>query len=305
MEFFKLNTSIDFMKQRKWAAIFSFVIFIVSIVSIIVNGLNLGLDFTGGTQIEVSYEQAADLTQVRESLNNIGFEDAVVQAFGSSKKVLIRIAPEEGVDQKTIEKKVMGALKGATMQRNDYIGPQVGKELMFNGILAILLSLLFTMVYIALRFEYRFAVSAALALIHDPVLILGIFSFFHIDFDLIALAAILTILGYSLNDTIVVYDRVRENFRSMRKDTVINIMNISINQTLSRTIMTSGLTLLVVLALLIYGGKVLFGFSLALFIGIIIGTYSSIYVAGALAVYMGLERKHLLPVVKHDDVNTI
>lgn len=295
MEFFKSNTKIDFMGQRFYAAVFSVLLCTFSIFALFYKGLNLGLDFTGGTQIEVSYQQPADLNQIREQLNNAGFNDAVVQSYGTANEVLIRVGAHQKLSQEEIKSKVIAALPGATLHQTEYIGPQVGKTLITNGILAIIVSLIGTMLYIAFRFEYRFALSAAVALIHDPILILGIFAFFQIEFNLISLAAVLTIIGYSLNDTIVVYDRVRENFRRVRRTSPTEIMNLSINQTLSRTIMTSGLTLLVVLALFVFGGEMLRGFSLALIIGIVVGTYSSIYVAGSLAVAMGLDRKHLLP----------
>jgi preprotein translocase subunit SecF len=300
MEFFKTNTRIDFMGQRKWAALFSAILFIASITSLIINHLNLGLDFTGGTQIEVTYAQQADLNKIREQLAQAGFGTAVVQAYGNSRDVLIRLAPRKDYTQEQLKSAVLHVLPDAQLQQIEYIGPQVGQALVTNGILAIIVSLIATTIYIALRFEIRFAVSAALALIHDPVLILGVFSLFQINFDLIALAAVLTIIGYSLNDTIVVYDRVRENFRKVRKGTTTEIMNLSINQTLSRTIMTSGLTLLVVIALFVFGGETLRPFSLALMIGIVIGTYSSIYVAGSLAIAMGLDRSHLLPTPKKE-----
>jgi preprotein translocase subunit SecF len=295
MEFFKANTKIDFMGQRKWAALFSAILFTLSIASFLTYGLNLGLDFTGGTQIEVTYQQTPELNAIRDAVANADFKDPVVQAYGSSKDILIRIAPQKEYTQDQLQQKLLSILPGATVNQIEFIGPKVGKTLVTNGILAIVVSLLATMLYIALRFEFRFAVSAALALIHDPVLIMGIFSFFHIEFDLIALAAVLTIIGYSLNDTIVVFDRVRENFRKVRKGTPLEIMNLSINQTLSRTIMTSGLTLLVVVVLFLLGGETLRPFSLALIIGIVIGTYSSIYVASALALALGVNRLHLLP----------
>jgi preprotein translocase subunit SecF len=253
------------------------------------------LDFTGGTQFEFSYPQAPDSSQIREKLNQAGFADPYMQAYGSSKEVLIRIKPEKGISQQELSTKVQTSLADAKLQRVEYIGPQVGKTLVTNGILAIIVALLGTMAYIALRFEYRFAISAGISLIHDPMMILGLFSFFHIEFDLVALAAVLTVIGYSLNDTIVVYDRVRENFRKVRKGTAVEILNMSVNETLSRTTMTSGLTFSVILALFIFGGQVLHGFSLAMLIGIVIGTYSSIYVAGALALVFGLERTHLMP----------
>lgn len=295
MEFFNPNSNIDFMGARRWTALFSLLIFIVSIAALTVHGLKWGLDFTGGTQIEVSYPEAVDLAKIRTDLATIGFAEAQVVSYGTSKDVLISIAPHEGVDQSHLVDKVMSALPGAVKQRVDFVGPQVGQELATKGALAIIVSLLATMIYIAMRFEYRLAFSAAVALVHDPVLILGIFAFFGIEFDLKALAGLLAVIGYSLNDTIVVFDRVRENFVKLRRSSAIEIMNISINQTLSRTIMTSMLTLFVVVALFVYGGETIHGFSLALIIGIVIGTYSSIYVAGALAVALGLDRKDFLP----------
>jgi preprotein translocase subunit SecF len=298
MEFFKTKTKIDFMRQRKWAAIFSITLFVFSIGSLIINGLNLGLDFTGGTEIQMHYTEPADLSQIRNQLDRANFRSPIVQSYGTSRDVMIKLKPLKNVTQQEITDRVSKALPKAKLEQVEYIGPQVGKTLVTNGILAVIVSLLATMAYIALRFEYRFAISSTVALIHDPVLILGIFSLFHLEFNLITLAALLTMLGYSLNDTVVVYDRVRENFRKVRKGTSVEIMNLSVNQTLSRTIMTSGLTLLVVIALLIFGGEMLRGFSLALIIGIVIGTYSSIYIAGSLAILMGLEKKHLLPAEK-------
>ncbi|KTC68271.1 preprotein translocase subunit SecF [Legionella birminghamensis] len=295
MEFFNPNSNVDFMGARKWTAIFSALIFILSIGALIVNGLKWGLDFTGGTQIEVSYPQAADLNQIRENLYQVGFKEAQVVSYGTSKDVLISIAPRADMEQSVLVDKVMSQLPGATRQRVDFVGPQVGEELATKGALAIVVSLLATMIYIAMRFEYRLAVSSAVALIHDPVLILGVFALFGIEFDLKALAGLLAVIGYSLNDTIVVFDRVRENFIKIRRASPLEIMNISINQTLSRTIMTSLLTLFVVVALFVYGGETIHGFALALIIGILVGTYSSIYVAGALAVMMGLDRKDFLP----------
>lgn len=295
MEFFKADANVDFMGVRKWTALFSLVIFIGSLAALAINGLKWGLDFTGGTQIEVTYTHPVSLESIRHNLNNIGFKEAQVISYGTSKDVLISIAPRVEFDQSKLVDKIMQALPGATKQQVDYVGPQVGQELATKGALAIVISLLATMIYIALRFEYRLAVSSAVALVHDPILILGIFSMFGIEFDLKALAGLLAVIGYSLNDTIVVFDRVRENFVKLRRMSSIEIMNISINQTLSRTIMTSVLTLFVVLALYIYGGETIHGFSLALIIGIVIGTYSSIYVAGSLAVVMGLSKKDFLP----------
>ncbi len=295
MEFFNPNSNVDFMGARRWTAIFSVLIFVLSIGALTIHGLKWGLDFTGGTQIEVSYSSAADLPLIRESLGKAGFKEAQVVSYGTSKDVLISIAPREDKEQSRLVDQVMSALPGAAKQRVDFVGPQVGQELATKGALAVVVSLLATMIYIAMRFEYRLAVSSAVALIHDPVLILGIFAFFGIEFDLKALAGLLAVIGYSLNDTIVVFDRVRENFVKVRRSSPVEIMNISINQTLSRTIMTSMLTLFVVVALFVYGGEAIRGFSLALIIGIVIGTYSSIYVAGALAVAMGLDRKDFMP----------
>ena len=300
MEFFKSNTKIQFMRQRFIAAIISIVLFVASIAALAVNGLNLGLDFTGGTQIEMTFKQAAPVQQIRNKLENNGFEEAVVQTY-TVHDVSIRIGPHKKLSQAQLKSQIQKLIPNGTVTMINFIGPQVGKSLMTNGILALLVALLGTMIYIALRFDYRFAISAAVALIHDPVLILGIFAFFHLEFNLIVLAAVLTVLGYSLNDTVVVYDRIRENFRKVRKGNAKEIVDLSINQTLSRTIMTSGLTLLVVIALYVWGGQTVHNFALALLIGIIIGTYSSIYVAGSLGVALGMNRSSLLPQKKFDD----
>jgi len=309
MEFFKHNTQINFMAQRKWAALISGILFLLSIISLGWNGLEWGLDFTGGTQIQLHFPDTANVTQIRDSLQNAGFKDATVINYGTSHDVLVSLVPKSenksgnnvaGVDasKDVVVNQILQILPDAKVQQVDYIGPQVGKELATKGALAIVIALLGTMIYIAFRFESRFAVGSTVALVHDPVLILGIFSFFHIEFDLIALAAVLTVIGYSLNDTIVIFDRVRENFRKLRKAAPIEVINQAINQTLSRTIILSSLTLTVVLALFFLGGSMLHGFSLALIIGIVIGTYSSIYVAGSLALALGLTRQHLLPPTK-------
>lgn len=300
MEFFNPNSNIDFMGARKWTAVFSAIVCLISIGSLFINGLKWGLDFTGGTQIEIAYSQTADLTKIRGALTQAGFPDAQVVSYGNSKDVLISIAPRANLDQTHMVDTVMSALPDAQKRQADLIGPQVGQELAVKGALAVVIAMLATMAYIAFRFEYRLAVSAAVALIHDPMLILGIFSLFHIDFDLKALAALLAVIGYSLNDTIVVFDRVRENFRKVRRSSPLEIMNLSINQTLSRTVMTSALTLIVVVSLFLYGGEAIHTFALALMIGIIIGTYSSIYVAGALAIALGLNRADLIVAPKKE-----
>ncbi|OGT51081.1 MAG: protein-export membrane protein SecF [Gammaproteobacteria bacterium RIFCSPHIGHO2_12_FULL_42_13] len=299
MEFFKANPAIPFMRQRWIAALISAVIFIASVVSLCVNGLNLGLDFTGGTQVEVSLPNTITASGLRDQLMQAGFQEALVQAYAQNNshenRFSVRVGLYPQLTQEQLKANLSSAMPSAEMSALEYIGPQVGKQLLSNGILAIVLAFIGTMAYIAMRFEYRFSLSAAIALVHDPVLILGVFSFFHLDFDMIVLTGLLTVIGYSLNDTIVVYDRVRENFRKIRKCTSLEIMDLSINQTLSRTIMTSGLTFMVVLALFLFGGQSVHGFSLALMLGIVVGTYSSIYVAGALAVAFGLTRTSLIP----------
>jgi preprotein translocase subunit SecF len=308
MEFFKHNTNIDFMAQRKWAAILSVTLFLLSMLSLAVYGLNWGLDFTGGTQIQLSYPQEANLGDIRDKLEKAGFPEAVVISYGTSKDVLVSLVPKGknpgASDEKAqgeIVNHVLAALPGAKVTEVNYIGPQVGSEMASKGLLAIIIALLGTMVYIAFRFDLRFSIGSTVALIHDPIIILGIFSFFQIEFNLIALTAVLTVIGYSLNDTIVIFDRVREDFRKFRKASAMEVMNQAINQTLSRTIMTSVLTLIVMLALLFLGGSLLHGFALALIIGIVVGTYSSIYVAGSLSLVLGLTRQHLVPQTKEVD----
>ena len=308
MEFFKHNTTINFMAQRKGAAIFSLILFSLSLISILFHGLNWGQDFTGGTQIQLSYPQAVNLSEVRDNLAKVGFTEAQVISYGTSKDVLVSLVPKEKNPEQMSEKaqaamvqQILNALPGAKVDQVSYIGPQVGGEMASKGFIAILFALIGTMVYIAFRFDLRFAMGSTVALVHDPIIILGIFSFFGFEFNLIVLAAVLTVIGYSLNDTIVIFDRVRENFRKMRKATAIEVMNVSINQTLSRTIMTSALTLTVVLALFFLGGSLLHGFAWALMIGIVVGTYSSIYVAGSLTITLGLDRQHLIPQTKEVD----
>jgi preprotein translocase subunit SecF len=299
MEFFHRETKIDFMGMRKWTAMLSIAVMAVSLGLLFVKGLNFGLDFTGGTQLELRYEKPVNFEEVREQLEKAGLTGAKVTQYGSARDILVKISNREGVSEQQLGQLVLNALKAhqdkVELRRIEFVGSEVGENLAEQGTLAIVVSLLFMMIYIAVRFEYRFGVSAAVALLHDPILILGVFSFFQLDFDLTVLAAMLAVIGYSLNDTIVIYDRVRENFRKVRKGTPKEIMNLSINQTLSRTIMTSTLTLMVVVALYFIGGESLRGFSLALIIGIIVGTYSSIFVAGALALTMGLSRADLMP----------
>lgn len=303
MEFFKRQTHINFLGLQRWAFGLSLLLVFISVASLIFNGLHWGLDFTGGSQLQVSFNHSVELPKLRQALQQAGIKDALVQSYGTSHDVLISLAADK-TKQHDLASQIISALPGAQLKQLEFIGPQVGRELATQGALAVLIALIGIMIYIALRFEYRFAIGAAVALIHDPILILGIFSLFHIEFNLTALAAILAVIGYSLNDTIVIFDRIRENFRKLRKQTAVEVVNLSINQTLSRTIMTSATTLFVVLSLYIFGGAMIHSFAAALVIGIVVGTYSSIYVAGALAVALGLDRRNLLPPsVKRLDFN--
>ncbi len=300
MEFFKSNTKIPFMRQRLAAAIFSGILFLASVISLAVYGLNYGLDFTGGTQMEVSFSQSVNANQLRDQLQAHGFSNAVVQAY-TAKDLSVRLPQPKDMTLEQLKQKLVAAMPGVKVTSLETIGPQVSQQLKTNGFLAIVLALIGTGVYIAFRFDLRFAAGAAVALIHDPIIILGVFAFFQFEFNMIVLTAVLTVIGYSLNDTIVVYDRVRENFRKIRKGSPKEIMDLSINETLSRTIMTSGLTLVAVISLFIYGGQTIHGFSLAMLIGIVVGTYSSIYVAGSMAIAIGLDRTSMLPAQKQID----
>lgn len=302
MQIFR-DTKIDFLGQRKVAMVLSIIMFTVSIGALAIRGLNLGIDFTGGTVLELAYSQAADLNQVRGTLAKEGFNDAVVQQIGTARDVLIRVSPKAGKSSAAVSNEIHDALQKAAgkpveLRRVEFVGPQVGNELVEDGGLAMLIALIGILIYVAIRFEWRLATGAIVATIHDPVLIFGMFALFHWEFDLTVLAAILAVIGYSLNDTIVVYDRIRENFRKMRKGTPVEIVNLSINQTLSRTILTSSTTMLVVLALYFFGGEMIHGFSVALILGILVGTYSSIYVASASALALGVNKQNLMPVQK-------
>jgi preprotein translocase subunit SecF len=303
------DVSIDFMGRRRAAMVFSAVLILVSVAAMFVRGFNLGLDFTGGTLIEVGYQEPAELTNVRGALSEAGFEGATVQHFGTVKDVLIRIAPEAGEQEAAsaqLSDRVFQALSDAVdgaveLRRVEFVGPQVGEELTEDGGLAILYALIGILIYVALRFEYRFAVGSIIALIHDVVFTLGIFAIFQVEFDLPVLAALLAVIGYSLNDTIVVYDRIRENFRKIRKGDSVSIINTSLNQTISRTLVTSLTTLLVLLALFLFGGSIIHGFALALIVGVIVGTYSSIYVASTSVILMGVSKADLMPVKKEGE----
>ena len=276
-----IDQQIDFMALRKPALIVSAALLLISVASLVTQQLNFGIDFTGGNVIEVGYQEAVELQPIRDVLESEGFEDAIVQHFGSSKEVLIRFIPQADQDKAETSSQVINALKAASDQsleqrRVDYVGPQVGEELTESGGLAVLYALIAILIYVGFRFEYRFSIGAVAALIHDVTITLGIFSVLQLDFDLSVLAALLAVIGYSLNDTIVVFDRIRENFRKIRKKTSLEITNVSINQTISRTLMTSLTTLLVLISLFFLGGEVIHAFALALIIGVLVGTYSSI-----------------------------
>ena len=294
----KSRFDIDFLGKRKIAIIFSGMLLLTSAVSLFVQGLELGIDFTGGTLVEVGYNEPVDLKQVRGQLKEGGHGGAIVQHFGTSKDILIRLASIEGVSSADLSTKVMAVLTQSGVKNNlrrvEFVGPQVGDELAEDGGLALLYSLFGILIYVAWRFEYRFALGSVAALAHDVILTLGIFSILGLEFDLTVLAALLAVIGYSLNDTIVVYDRIRENFRKMRKGSPESVMNNSLNQTLSRTIITSLTTLLVLLALAILGGEIIHNFALALIIGVLIGTYSSIYIASPVVLALGVSRADMM-----------
>jgi preprotein translocase subunit SecF len=280
--------------------VISLLVIIVSFASLFTRGLEFGLDFTGGVLIEVGYDDAVELEGVRAVLAEQGYETAVVQNFGSATDVLIRLPPSEGdVDESTIGDTVVAALRerdaSVELRRTEFVGPQIGEDLVENAGMAMLILLIMVFVYIMLRFRWKFAAGAIAALVHDVVITFGMFSIIGLEFDQPVLAAVLAVIGYSLNDTIVVFDRIRENFRLIRRGTAEVIINTSINQTLSRTIITGLTTLLVLLALLLLGGESVYGFSLALIIGIIVGTYSSIYVASAAALYLDVSPQDLIP----------
>jgi preprotein translocase subunit SecF len=304
MEFFSKKTNFDFLGRRRLAFVFSAVLMIGSLILLVpgVRGLNFGIDFTGGVLIELAYPATANLPDIRERLASGGFPDAQVQNFGTSTDVLVRVLPREGVEGKALAAQMLAVLQNGDtaveLRRTEFVGPQVGEELTEQGALAMLFAMLMILIYIMVRFQWKFALGAIVATLHDPIITLGFFALTGLTFDLSVLAAMLAIVGYSVNDTIVVFDRIRENFRKVRRGTPIDIMNLSVNETLSRTIMTSFTTSLVVIAMLLFGGETLRGFSSALIIGIVIGTYSSIFVASALALELKASQADLLPPAK-------
>ena len=329
MEIFKHQTSIDFLGRRKLALIVSSILLAVSIAALVARGLNFGIDFSGGTLVEVGYQESVEIESVRSALQQGGFSDAVVQHFGTSKDVLVRLPAVTGgeagkaaeisgqvmqvlrmpYDEVLVDGANPGGLQqcvaGSTpvdcqvqMRRVEFVGPQVGDELANQGGLAMLYALIGILIYVTFRFEWRFAVGSVVALVHDVAITIGAFALFQFEFSLPVLAAVLAVIGYSLNDTIVVYDRIRENFRKMRKSSTVEIINSAINQTLPRTVLTSLTTMIVVLTLLIFGGEVIRGFSIALLVGVVIGTYSSIFVASPAVVALGITREDMMPVQK-------
>lgn len=326
MELINANTNIDFLGRRKLGLLLSAVLIVISIGSLSLRGLNFGIDFTGGTLVEVAYDESVDVSEVRRLLNEGGIDDAQVQYFGSSSDVLIRLpvgsqeeevsaelstAVIEALREPYDEVVVGGASEGATqecatpdgtrrdcrvqMRRVEFVGPQVGEQLTEQGGLAMMYALIMILIYVAWRFEWRFALGSVAALVHDVIITMGLFSVFQIEFSLAVLAAVLAVIGYSLNDTIVVFDRIRENFRKMRKGTTFEVMNRSLNQTLPRTVLTSLTTMLVLLALVTLGGEVIRGFAIALIIGVVVGTYSSLFVASPVVLRLGVSKEDLVP----------
>ena len=303
MDIIRNDTHIDFLGWRKYALILSAILIIGSIVSLATRGLNFGLDFTGGTLVEVSYPTAPELNQVRQALTDAGYENFTVQTFGTAREIVLRlpveVAAEEGADVTTAALDALASVDPAVeLRRVEFVGPQIGEELANQGGLALLYALVGILLYVSFRFQWRFAVGAVAALIHDVIIVVGALSLFQLSFDLTVVAAILAVIGYSLNDTIVVYDRLRENFRTRRKGSAVELTNLSINQMLSRTVMTSLTTLLVLIALFYFGGEIIHAFAYTLIIGVVVGTYSSIFVASTAAILLGVSKQDLMPVVK-------
>jgi preprotein translocase subunit SecF len=296
------------MNKRKLAMVFSMILILIAVGSIATKGLNFGIDFTGGYLIEAGYQNDVNLDEIRAALADADFTDAQVQNFGSSKDIIVRIAPRAEINKATIGDNILDVLKGTSeqeviMRRVEFVGPQVGDELRDDGGIALLVALGGILIYISIRFQLKSAVGAILALIHDVVITVGVFSLLQMEFDLTVLASILAVIGYSLNDTVVVLDRIRETFRNVRKTSAEEILNISINQTLSRTLVTSLTTLLVLFALFFFGGEIIHGFAFALIIGVVIGTYSSIYIASSTLMVMKIHKQDFLVVAKEELVD--
>ena len=308
MKILQGESTIDFMGKRKIAMVLSLLLIAASIGSLVVNQLNFGIDFTGGYLIEAGYESEVDIGPIRAALADSGFQDAQVQHFGTAKDILVRIAPREDINKAGLSDTILSILRESShqeveMRRVEFVGPQVGEELRDQGGLAMLVALGGILLYISFRFQFKSAVGAILALVHDVIITVGVFSITQMEFDLTVLAALLAVIGYSLNDTVVVLDRIRETFRNVRKRAPVDILNLSINQTLSRTLMTSLTTLLVLSALFIFGGEVIHAFAFALIIGVVVGTYSSIYVASSTLMAMNVHKQDFLVVAKEEAVD--
>jgi preprotein translocase subunit SecF len=309
MEFFKHNAQIRFLEKRRYWYAVSTLVIVGSIIAVIVRGLNFGIDFTGGVVIEAHFPRAPDLERVRTSLNAGGLGDAIVQSFGTAQDVLVRLPPAEGEAAREVTEQVRVALAsvdpGVEIRRTESVGPQAGRELAEKGATALLMALLFIGIYVVMRFQWKFSVGAIVAVLHDPFVVVGMFAITGMTFDLSVMAAILAVIGYSLNDTVVVFDRVRERMVQMRKATSREVMDSAINETLSRTLLSSGTTSLVVIALVAFGGEALRPFGVALLVGIVVGTFSSIYVASALALDLGLTQRDLMPSEKRKEVDAL
>jgi preprotein translocase subunit SecF len=304
MELFKIRKDIPFMKHALVLNAFSFITFLAAVFFLFHKGLHLSVEFTGGTVIEVAYEQPANIDQVRKVISGLGYQDVTVQNFGTSRDVLMRLPPAVGQTSGQQSEAVMAALKadnaGVSLRRTEFVGPQVGKELAQDGLTALSLVIVGIMIYLAFRFEWKYAVSAILANLHDVIIILGFFAFFQWEFSLPVLAAVLAVLGYSVNESVVIFDRIRETFRKQRKMNTVQVIDHAITSTISRTIITHGSTQIMVLSMLLFGGPTLFYFALALTIGILFGIYSSVFVAAAVAMWLGIKREDLIRTDKRD-----
>ena len=309
MEFFKIHKDIPFMRHALIFNAVSFLTFALAVFFLFSRGLHLSVEFTGGTVMEVSYSKPAEVEKIRTAVAKLGFTDVQVQNFGTSRDVMIRLPAQKGVSVAQQSDKVMGALKSAdsevVLRRTEFVGPQVGEELAQDGLKALGMVVLGIMVYLAFRFEWKYAVAAIIANLHDVIIILGFFAYFQWEFSLSVLAAVLAVLGYSVNESVVIFDRIRENFRRYRKMNTVQIIDNAITSTISRTIITHGCTQIMVLSMLLFGGPTLFYFALALTIGILFGIYSSVFVAAAIAMWLGIKREDLVKtsVKKDDDPN--
>ena len=309
MEFFRIKRDIPFMSWGKYTTTISLLTFVLAVFFLVTKGLNLGVDFTGGTVMEVAYSHPAEITRIRDTLVKMGMPDASVQNFGTSRDVLIRLPAKPEMSSARLSETVIAALRQddqeAELRRVEFVGPQVGKELVENGALALLLVSLGIVAYLAVRFEWKFGVAGIIANLHDVVIILGFFAFFQWEFSLTVLAAILAILGYSVNESVVIFDRIRENFRKMRKATVNTVIDNAITRTMSRTIITHGSTQMVVISMFLFGGEPLHNFALALTIGILFGIYSSVLVASPILMLLGVSRKDIVRPEKQEEVQAL